>query len=687
MSKKQTFAVASTSVLAAGMAQGAIVYSGNISNELSDTSAYQIDLDQDFTFDYTVRFDGINGNNQLKPFIDARNVGNPNAWVLSKSNTGAPLTLFGTEIDASYVEEFPTNKVGYLYQQYDNGTVVGDWPSTADTEGYVGLAITDGVTATNYGWAHLIYKASSDPKTLVMVDFAYETTPDTGIIAGAIATPAEPIIYKNPASQTVGAGSEVEMKVQALADPAPTYQWMAGPVGSGNYTNLLDDGHFSGTTSTSLSIDTVTPDDQLDYIVVVSNNLGSATSSPPATLTVQQAILSGPIPAEAQLFAGQTGRFSIELISGASPEFQWRKDGVPLPDGGNISGATSSNLVISGLTADDAGNYDVVLSTSFGSVTSSIAPLSILAPSGTAFESALLAQSPVSYYPLNETTDPSSGTAIAYDNTGGNNGVYGLAAWNGNPNYNIAGPTPDSGFPGFSSDNKAVSTFVNMDNSNVKLAPWNLNTNTVTITAWINPQGKQVGGAGVVYTRSTNDMVAGLAYYDTFGGTNYTLGYNWNDQSSAYFWRSGLEVPEKQWSFVALVITPTNAVVYSFHDSVMSSATNEATHAVQSFADSIYIGTDPQGAPGSHNFNGMVDEVAAFNRSLSAADLQALYGSANGAVSLDISRNGESVQLTWPFGTLLESTSLLGPWTTNTATSPYVLSPDAPQKFFRVITK
>jgi hypothetical protein len=119
----------------------------------------------------------------------------------------------------------------------------------------------------------------------------------------------------------------------------------------------------------------------------------------------------------------------------------------------------------------------------------------------------------------------------------------------------------------------------------------------------------------------------------------------------------------------------------------MSCATNEAQHAVQSFAGSIYIGTDPQGAPGSHNFNGMIDEVAAFNRSLSAADLQALYGSANGAVSLNLSRSGENLQLTWPFGTLLESTSLLGPWTTNSATSPYVLSPDAPQKFFRVITK
>lgn len=631
MNNKTTLAAASTSLLAAGMAHGSILYSGPINTELSGSSAYQVDLDQDFTFDYTVRFDGASGNNQLKPFIDARSAGNANAWVLSKPNGGAPLTLFGTNIDSTYAGNFPTNKVGYLYEQYDNNTVVGDWPSTADTEGYVGVAITDGVTSTNYGWVHLIYKAASTTtKTLVVVDYAYETTPNTPIIAGAITTPAEPLIYKNPPSQTVAAGSSAQLQVVALANPAPTYQWKAGAVGSGVYTNLTDDGHFSGATSPTLNINPVTPADALDYIVIVSNNLGAATNSPPATLSVQQALLAGPTPSQAQLFAGQTGRFNIQVISGSSPTFQWRKDGVALADGGNISGSTSSNLVMSSLAASNSGNYDVVVSTTFGAVTSSIAPLSVIAPSGEGFESALLGLGPVSYYRLNETTDPASGTAVAWDNTGGNNGLYETAAQNGNPGYNIAGPRPGSGFPGFGTANDAVFTTGNMDKSDVKLAPWNLNTNTVTLTAWIYPQGAQVGGAAIVYTRSTNNMVCGMAYYDTFGGTNYSLGYNWNDQSYAYFWRSGLDVPQNKWSFVAVVISPSNAVVYAFHDNVMSAATNTAVHAPQSFADTIYIGTDPQGSPGSHNFNGDIDEVAAFNRSLSGTELQNLYFAARG---------------------------------------------------------
>lgn len=631
MTHKQTLAAASTSLLAAGMAHGSIVYSGPINTDLSGSSAYMVDLNGDFTFDYTVRFDGASGNNQLKPFVDARSSGNPNAWILSKTNGGAPLTLFGTNIDSNYATTFPTNKVGYLYEQYDNNTVVGDWPSTADTDGYVGVVLTDGVTTTNYGWIHLIYKAA-DPntKTLEVVDYAYESDNNVPIIAGATVTPGAPLIYKNPPSQTVAAGSPAQMQVVALANPAPTYQWKAGVTGSGVYTNLTDNGHFSGTATATLSINAAVPGDAGDYIVILNNNLGSATNSPPATLTVQTAVLAGPTPSQAQLFAGQTARFNIDVISGVSPTFQWRKDGVALTDGGNILGSTNANLAVSALAGGNSGNYDVIVTTTYGAVTSSVAPLTVIPTSGEAFESAMLGLGPVSYYRLNETTDPASGTAVAWDNTGGNNGLYDTAAQNGNSSYNIAGPRPSSGFPGFGSANDSVLTVPNTPNSDVKLAPWNLNTNTVTLTAWVYPQGPQVAGAGVVYTRSTNNMVCGMAYYDTFGGTNWTLGYNWNDQPSAFFWRSGLNVPQNEWSLVAVVISPTNAIMYSFHDNQMDTATNITTHAVQSFNDTIYIGDDPQGDPGSHNFNGNIDEVAAFNRSLSGAELENLYFQARG---------------------------------------------------------
>jgi hypothetical protein len=61
-------------------------------------------------------------------------------------------------------------------------------------------------------------------------------------------------------------------------------------------------------------------------------------------------------------------------------------------------------------------------------------------------------------------------------------------------------------------------------------------------------------------------------------------------------------------------------------------------------------------------------------------------GAFNLFVTLGIQQSGSQITLTWPNGTLLETTNLLSPWTTNAATSPFTFtpSPTQPQKFYRV---
>ncbi len=62
------------------------------------------------------------------------------------------------------------------------------------------------------------------------------------------------------------------------------------------------------------------------------------------------------------------------LAGGAgSAGFQWRKNGV------NVDGATNAALTVAGVTTGDSGNYSVVISTSSGTVTSSVTPVSVLA--------------------------------------------------------------------------------------------------------------------------------------------------------------------------------------------------------------------------------------------------------------------------------------------------------------------
>jgi hypothetical protein len=55
-------------------------------------------------------------------------------------------------------------------------------------------------------------------------------------------------------------------------------------------------------------------------------------------------------------------------------------------------------------------------------------------------------------------------------------------------------------------------------------------------------------------------------------------------------------------------------------------------------------------------------------------------------VVLDVQRNVSQLMLTWPNGTLLESTNVLGSATTNVVTSPFIFtpSPSTLQKYYRL---
>jgi hypothetical protein len=67
--------------------------------------------------------------------------------------------------------------------------------------------------------------------------------------------------------------------------------------------------------------------------------------------------------------------------TGAQPlSYRWRFNGAALSDGGRVSGAASTSLAISNLLTSDAGNYTVVVTNTYGSVTSAVATLAVLAP-------------------------------------------------------------------------------------------------------------------------------------------------------------------------------------------------------------------------------------------------------------------------------------------------------------------
>ncbi len=74
---------------------------------------------------------------------------------------------------------------------------------------------------------------------------------------------------------------------------------------------------------------------------------------------------------------GDTVQFSVNATGSAVLMYQWRKDGSPLADGGDISGATTDLLSIANVDAADLGSYDVLVSNSCGSVSSNTASLTL----------------------------------------------------------------------------------------------------------------------------------------------------------------------------------------------------------------------------------------------------------------------------------------------------------------------
>jgi photosystem II stability/assembly factor-like uncharacterized protein len=77
-----------------------------------------------------------------------------------------------------------------------------------------------------------------------------------------------------------------------------------------------------------------------------------------------------------QSVCGSSASFTVSA-TGTGLSYQWRKGGVPLFNGGNISGADTPMLTIDPASASDNGTYDVVVTGTCGSITSNSASLTV----------------------------------------------------------------------------------------------------------------------------------------------------------------------------------------------------------------------------------------------------------------------------------------------------------------------
>ncbi len=156
-------------------------------------------------------------------------------------------------------------------------------------------------------------------------------------------------------SQTVCSGSNVSISVGATGSLL-SYQWY------NNGTPVANGGNISGANTNTLTFTSVLPSQSSpNYYVEVTGPCGQVFSNGSA-LTVNQIVNITSQPAASQILCVGGNATLTVIATGTGLTYQWFKGGGPLSDGGNISGATSPTLTISGLTlADAAPDYYVTV--------------------------------------------------------------------------------------------------------------------------------------------------------------------------------------------------------------------------------------------------------------------------------------------------------------------------------------
>jgi hypothetical protein len=316
-------------------ARGLMFFGGNVAATLN---AQDTPLGWNWTF----------WTNVLKPVVQQLGDHGVLTGALTTTNSSLPVTFTGTTSpDLEYcVREVPP----YLY-------IIA-----AKREG-TNVTITFNGLPSWAGAGEVLYES---PRTVTAHagQFTDAFAPfDVHVYRFSQSNQAPSIVFQS-SSRTNLSGTTVTFNVSADGTGPLTYRWRK------NGLNLSDGGNVSGAGSTALTLSSVLASNGGAYDVVATG-FGSITSSPAISLTVitnQPPTITG-APQSQTNNLSTIAAFSVTATGSGPLAYQWRKNGTNLSDGGIISGASTSALTLAGVSAADAGNYDVVVN-GFGSVTS-----------------------------------------------------------------------------------------------------------------------------------------------------------------------------------------------------------------------------------------------------------------------------------------------------------------------------
>jgi hypothetical protein len=318
-------------------------------------------------------------------------------------------------------------------------------------------------------------------------------------------------------------------------------------------------------------------------------------------------ITQQPTPTNLFRFAGATNTWTVAVNASLPVYYRWRQNGNAIPT------ATNASFQIANLQTNHTGNYTVVISNSFGVVTSSIVSLTVVRAPTYPLGQAILGDGPLGYWRLDET----SGT-VARDYVANNNGTYANTQL-GQPGYKLVDPHTSARFGFLAASNSCV-TNINLDFATSGNAAF-------TVEAWVNG-GAQTTDAGLI----TKGYGSGGEQFNLdCGGPGRAFRFFIRDASGSARLATSSIVPNNQWHHLVGVCDQANGAVRLFVDGTnVAQGTITPNSGLLGSTLSVSIGSRQAGAGTAFNnqFVGYMEEVAIYGYALSSNQIVTHYRAA-----------------------------------------------------------
>ena len=170
------------------------------------------------------------------------------------------------------------------------------------------------------------------------------------------------VIAQQPQSLSAGLGSNATLSVVATGTGQLRYLWRKDGV------------NLTGATNAVLALTNLQLADSGRYTVVVTDDLGSATSQPAILIVLGAPLITQqPTPAYQEALQGSVVTVTVAATGTAPLSYKWRRNNI------TVLNQTNALLRLTNLAIAHSGNYTVLITNVAGAVTSSVAVVAYLA--------------------------------------------------------------------------------------------------------------------------------------------------------------------------------------------------------------------------------------------------------------------------------------------------------------------